>query len=542
MNELASPWSSVAIPLADAVYVDRDMWEKIVLNLLSNAFKFTFDGEIRVELQSRGDHVRLRVADTGVGIPEADLPRIFERFHRVTHTRARTHEGTGIGLALVQELARLHGGGVTVESQEGRGTTFTVTIRTGTSHLPREKIAAARRSAPTTIGAAPYVEEALRWLPPTDESSTQAVTPAGGESRSFAQPPPTAPLVLVADDNADMREYLRRILGQNYRVETVADGAVALDRIRSSSPDLVLTDVMMPTLDGFGLLTAIRNDDRTRSLPVILLSARAGEEARIQALKAGADEYLVKPFSARELLASVGSQLQLSRMRRETFSAKAHLAAIVDSAEDAIISKDLKGVIQACNASAERMFGYAADELVGRPVRILIPAERQAEEDDILARLRRGERVEHFETVRLAKDGRRLDVSLTVSPVRDDRGTIIGASKIVRDVTALKKIEAERLRLLQENATVTATLNDVGAIVASDLDRTRVLQAVTDAATKLTTAEFGAFFYNLVNASGESYMLHTISGASAGGVLALADAAKHGGVRANLQRHGHHPE
>ena len=153
-------------PLPEPVYVDREMWEKILLNLLSNAFKFTFDGQIRVELRSRGDRVELRVADTGVGIPEADLPRMFERFHRVKHTRARTHEGTGIGLALVQELARLHGGGVTVESEEGRGTTFTVSVRMGTSHLPSERIAGTRQLA-TTGGAIPYVEEMLRWLPAT---------------------------------------------------------------------------------------------------------------------------------------------------------------------------------------------------------------------------------------------------------------------------------------------------------------------------------------------------------------------------------------
>jgi PAS domain S-box-containing protein len=248
-------------------------------------------------------------------------------------------------------------------------------------------------------------------------------------------------------------------------------------------------------------------------IPVILLSARAGEEARVEGLHAGANEYLVKPFSARELLASVASQLQLARVRRETLAAKSYLAAIVDSAEDAILSKDLSGVIQSCNASAERMFGYRSDELVGQPVRMLIPPERQAEEDDILARLRKGERVEHFETVRMTKDGRRLDVALTISPVRDDSGAVIGASKIVRDVTVLKQHEAERLRMLQESASVTETLNNVGAIVASDLDRTRVVQAVTDAATELTTAEFGAFFYNLVNDNGESYTLYTISGA-----------------------------
>ena len=198
--------------------------------------------------------------------------------------------------------------------------------------------------------------------------------------------------------------------------------------------------------------------------------------------------------------------------QKKAVAAKAYLAAIVDSADDAIISKDLNGIIQSCNASAERLFGYTSAELVGRPVRMLIPDERQSEEDDILSRLRKGERVDHFETVRMTKDGRRLDVALTISPVRDDVGTIIGASKIIRDITTVRQMEAERIRLLQETATVTETLNNVGAIVASDLDRDKVVQAVTDAATELTTAEFGAFFYNVVNDSGESYTLYTISG------------------------------
>ena len=198
--------------------------------------------------------------------------------------------------------------------------------------------------------------------------------------------------------------------------------------------------------------------------------------------------------------------------QKKALAAKAYLAAIVDSADDAIISKDLNGIIQSCNASAERLFGYTSAELVGRPVRMLIPDERQSEEDDILSRLRKGERVDHFETVRMTKDGRRLDVALTISPVRDDSGTIIGASKIIRDITTVRQMEAERIRLLQETATVTETLNNVGAIVTSDLDRDKVVQAVTDAATELTTAEFGAFFYNVVNDSGESYTLYTISG------------------------------
>jgi PAS domain S-box-containing protein len=497
-------------PLPSPVYVDRDMWEKIVLNLLSNAFKFTFEGEIRVELRMVGDQAELRVADTGVGIPAGDVERVFDRFHRVRHTRARTHEGTGIGLALVQELARLHGGTASVISEEGRGTAFTVTVRAGTSHLPSDRIGLQRRSAAASVGPLPYVEEALRWLPA--EGRMPPRLDDAIDTPPVAEDAASAARVLVADDNADMRDYLARILKPHYRVDVVADGRAALDRIRAQPPDLVLTDVMMPTLDGFGLLAAVRADPRSRSLPVVLLSARAGQEARIEGLRAGADEYLVKPFSARELLASVASQIQLARVRRESGRTAQYLAAVVDSAEDAIITKDLNGVIQSANAAAERLFGYSSDELVGRSVRILIPPERQSEEDQILARTRRGERVEHFETVRITKDGQRLDIALTVSPVRDDTGTIVGASKIGRNITAIKRVEAERIRLLEENALVTETLNNVGALVASDLDQTKVVQAVTDAATELTTAEFGAFFYNVLDERDESYTLYTISG------------------------------
>ena len=303
--------------LPQPVYVDRDMWEKIVLNLLSNAFKFTFAGEIRVTLRWCGEHVELQVADSGVGIPAADVDRVFQRFHRVKNARSRTHEGTGIGLALVQELARLHGGGVSVTSVEGHGTTFVVTVRTGRAHLPSERISSPRSLPATMLGAIPFVEEALRWLP--DDGSAAHVEAIDSDAVNAAGNDATPrPYVLIADDNADMRGYLARILRPHYQVDLVADGGAALERIRARMPDLLLTDVMMPTLDGFGLVEAIRGDERTRPLPVILLSARAGEEARIEGLQAGADEYLLKPFSARELLASVASQIRLSHARAES--------------------------------------------------------------------------------------------------------------------------------------------------------------------------------------------------------------------------------
>jgi PAS domain S-box-containing protein len=295
--------------LPEPVYVDRDLWEKVVLNLLSNALKFTLEGEIRVTLGWHGDHAALRVADTGIGIPPADLPRMFQRFHRVKQGRGRTHEGTGIGLALVRELATLHGGSASVESREGHGSVFTVTVAAGAAHLPADRVGAGKPLTPSAVGAMPFVEEALRWLPAADRHQIDQID-------ATAAPGPRA-RILVADDNADMRDYLARLLSPHYDVDTVADGQAALERIQASPPDLLLSDVMMPVLDGFGLVASLRKDPATCSLPIILLSARAGEGAQIEGLASGADQYLIKPFGARDLLARVASQLETVRLRRD---------------------------------------------------------------------------------------------------------------------------------------------------------------------------------------------------------------------------------
>jgi len=198
--------------------------------------------------------------------------------------------------------------------------------------------------------------------------------------------------------------------------------------------------------------------------------------------------------------------------QKQASDARALVSSIVETSYDAVVTKDLTGIVTSWNPAAAQLFGYSAAEMIGNSIRVLIPPDRQAEEDDILARLRRGERVEHFETVRIAKNGRPMNVSVTISPLRNAAGTVIGASKIARDVSALRAAESERVRLLEENAAVMERLNNVGAVVASDLNRETVVQAVTDAGTELTTAEFGAFFYNVVNDAGESYTLYTISG------------------------------
>jgi PAS domain S-box-containing protein len=308
-------------PIADPAYVDRDMWEKIVLNLLSNAYKFTFEGEVALTLKSVDGAVELQVRDTGVGIPEEHRQQVFERFHRIESTQARTYEGTGIGLALVEELVRLHGGTVRVESAVGAGSTFTVTIPRGKEHLPAERIHAPQSLIPTTIRAEAYVEELRQWSGNEPGLAVDAATltkQASLAPRLEPSPSGKRELIVLADDNADMRQYLARLLSERYEVHAAADGLQALEVTRKLRPALVLADVMMPHLNGFGLLRAIRDDSALASTPVVLLSARAGEESRVEGLEADADDYLIKPFAARELLARVAAHVKMASLRRET--------------------------------------------------------------------------------------------------------------------------------------------------------------------------------------------------------------------------------
>jgi signal transduction histidine kinase/CheY-like chemotaxis protein len=284
-------------PLDRPAFVDPRMWEKVVVNLLANAVKYTFVGGIHVALRPDGDCFALTVSDTGVGIVAEELPRLFHRFHRVAGATARTREGTGIGLALVHELAVLHGGNVSVESEPGIGSTFTVVLPYGHPDVVED---AARPAVGPSDAAR---SEAASW----EEDTSRPAGPATG---------PTAGSVLVVDDNADMRAYLTRLLGPHWSVRTTGNGEEALAAIADSAPDIVLTDVMMPRVDGFELLRALRAVPATRDIPVIMLTARAGQEASVEGLEAGADDYLAKPFRADELIARVRVVLERAARRR----------------------------------------------------------------------------------------------------------------------------------------------------------------------------------------------------------------------------------
>ncbi|WP_328405117.1 SpoIIE family protein phosphatase [Streptomyces sp. NBC_00390] len=342
-------------PLPEPVSLDREMWEKIILNLLSNALKFTFTGGARVQVDVAGDRARLTVTDTGTGIPADELPRLFERFHRVRGARSRSHEGSGLGLVLVKDLVEAHGGTVGVDSRLGQGTNVTVDLPFAAAHRPRPDPPAADAGSSGETAreggggrpgrAAAYVDEALGWLaadPGPAAATPAARTPHAPASHDAAHGPgphetdrPHRARLLVVDDNADMRAHLTQLLQPDYDVLLAADGRAALEMALAQPVELVLSDVMMPRMDGFELVRALRADPRTARLPIVLLTARAGEEESVQGRQAGADDYLAKPFSARQLLARVRSGLELSRLREQVLTETRNQLAVLASLSDA---------------------------------------------------------------------------------------------------------------------------------------------------------------------------------------------------------------
>ncbi|SCL32073.1 SpoIIE family protein phosphatase [Micromonospora inyonensis] len=325
-------------PLPAPVFVDRDMWEKIVFNLLSNAVKFTFDGEIRVRVLAVPGGARLEVTDTGVGIADDERAQVFERFHRVPGVRSRTHEGTGIGLALVRELVEMHGGEVGVASRVGEGSTFTVTVPFGSAHLPADRVVDRPVALTDSQQARLYVTEAAFW--------SAGPAPAYGTDEPAG---PRAGRILVVDDNVDLREHVTRLLAPSWEVVAVEDGVAALDAIENTSFDLVLADVMMPRLDGFGLVTALRADPRTRYVPIVLLSARAGSVEAVAGLAVGADDYLAKPFSGQELIARVRANVELGQLRGQIIR---RLRALADAAVAINTARSTADVVSVAAAHA----------------------------------------------------------------------------------------------------------------------------------------------------------------------------------------------
>lgn len=412
-------------PLRAPVDVDRGHWEKIVLNLLSNAFKFTFEGEIALCLREHDDGIELTVRDTGTGIPEHELSRIFDRFHRVEGARGRSFEGTGIGLALVDELVHLHGGSVRVESGVNRGSVFTVTIPARREQLPSRVDASPHDTVPFAL-------EASQWVSDEAHSESAAHSDQGSEERLH---------VLVVDDNADMRAYLTGILGREWSTHAASNGREAIAAIEKRPPDLIVTDVMMPEIDGFALLRELRASPRTAQIPVIMLSARAGDEAAIEGLEAGADDYLIKPFTARDLVARVRTHLDAVRTRSSALRAsEARFRHLAESGIIGIAIVDEASRVLEANDAVLDMLGCTREDLrAGEAIWRLVStndSDVNAPATAARPRAREGE----F----LRKDGRRTPVLSATAPLEDGKNICISL-----DLTAQKRVE-EQFRQAQK--------------------------------------------------------------------------------------------
>jgi PAS domain S-box-containing protein len=417
------------------------------------------------------NHLTLSVEDTGCGIPSSELGNVFKRFYRVEGTEGRTYEGTGIGLSLVQELVNLHGGTISAESMEGQGSTFTVSIPTGKDHLPADHIGGDRPLVPAGIRVDAFVEEALGWAPGLSKETIgedgKANSARGDHSRLR---------ILLADDNADMRDYVSKLLLAAYDVEKVTDGEEAWNAICARRPDLLLTDVMMPNLDGFGLLARIRGSAETRSLPVILLSARAGEESRLGGLEAGADDYLIKPFSARELAARVRSNLEVAKLRQESvrveerLKAEERLSVTLQSIGDAVISTDHIGRIEFMNEVAQVLTGWRLTEAKGQNLNnifnIVQEVTRIKPENPVAKVIRSGNVVglaNH--TVLIRRDGSEIPIDDSAAPIRNKDGAIEGVVLVFHDISARRKSE----KALRDNDRL-ATTGRLAASIAHEIN------------------------------------------------------------------------
>ncbi|KGE14485.1 ATP-binding protein [Sphingobacterium deserti] len=425
-------------PLLGDFYIDKQMWEKIVLNLLSNAFKYTLEGSIFVTLRQVGNSVVLAIADTGVGIPEKELPHMFERFHRIENTAGRTHEGTGIGLSLVHELVQLHGGEISVTSVEGSGSTFTVIIPEGKAHLPQSQVVSGSVTPSTSEVSAPFIREAYSLLPDEVRFDIDGETQhADNVSLIQDNTVDRQTRILIVDDNSDMRAYLKRLLDPFFTVETASNGQDALNHIKRQTPSLILSDVMMPVMDGKAMLKELRNDEELFRLPVIFLSARAGEEARIDGLEAGADDYLVKPFSAAELLTKVRAQINIHKARGH---AEEQLRTLLTEAPVAMaIYRGPQHIVELANQRMLNLWGKSRSEIYKKPLIEAIPALEEQGFVDIMDQVyKTGERfVTTNSTITLSRSTPQdiVYLNLTIEALRNEDRSINGLIAVAADVT-----------------------------------------------------------------------------------------------------------
>jgi PAS domain S-box-containing protein len=475
-------------PIQSPVYVDREMWEKIVFNLLSNAFKYTLVGNITVSLFQQGNNVVLEVEDTGVGIPENELPHMFDRFHRMHNTVGRTYEGTGIGLSLTKELVQLHGGSISVKSKTGKGSCFVVTIPCGKEHLPSNQISETEAETELILSNL-YIEEAVSLLDNIQVGLKEALY-----DRVLSI---EAATVLVVDDNADMRHHIGSVLEKHFNVITAANGMEALEKIKAENPSLVLSDIMMPVMDGIELLRHIKQGPQTSRIPVILLTARAGEESRVEGFETGADDYLVKPFAASELIARVRAQVRIAQARREADGKIKNVFAQVPAS--IAIVEGPEHVYTLANKLYCKLFGRKEHELIGHTVKEIYPEVEGQGIFEILDNVYNTGKpfLSHGYPATFNENGKQKTgyYDLAVHPIRNNEGEIkdlvIISFEVTESVIARQKIEEseQRFRSLANEAPLFVWLTDE-ALYTTFLNETGLKYFNVDTITGLSWKKF----------------------------------------------------
>ncbi|MHA1593039.1 MAG: ATP-binding protein, partial [Candidatus Heimdallarchaeaceae archaeon] len=287
-------------------YFDRDKIEKSLINLLSNSFKFTPEGgKITVTIKEiENKSVEIKVKDTGIGISREELPKVFDRFYQVDSSHTREQEGTGIGLALTKELVELHRGSINVNSNEEEWTEFTIELPLGRKHLSDEEI----------VEAVEPVEERKILV---EEEKPVSTAPQEEVAEDIDA---DKTIILVVEDNADVREYIKDSIGEEYQVEEAVNGEQGVRKAEKIIPDLIISDVMMPKMDGNELTRTLKNDEKTSHIPIILLTAKTEQESKLEGLATGAEAYLTKPFDIKELQIRIKNLINIRYELQKKFS------------------------------------------------------------------------------------------------------------------------------------------------------------------------------------------------------------------------------
>jgi PAS domain S-box-containing protein len=427
--------------LSRTAWVDPDMTERIVLNLLSNALKYTPEGGVELALHERPDGVEVVVTDSGVGIAAGDVGSVFDRFQQLPRRPGvRSDGGAGIGLFLVRQLAELHGGHAWVDSVEGTGSSFGVVLPWGEQPAP-DTLPSGDSITPRRVDS--FVAEVHDWNPDAD-----LLPGRDGDEEGDAEATPTAgelagrPLLLVVDDNADMRAYVASALENAYEVVQARNGFEALDLARERRPDLVLADVMMPGLDGLGLVRELRADPALSDVTVVLLTARAGAEASVASVAEGADDYITKPFEMRHLQVRLAANLARSRERARDVAWR---RAVLASLHEPLIIIAMDGDVVAVNDAFTEAYGWSVDDVPLAPPYPWRPDGL----DESRVRLQRilATQGTHEETFALTRrDGGTSWVSLTASVIPANGlhpALVVG---VARDITAQRRAQARRAR------------------------------------------------------------------------------------------------